>query len=184
MGAARDGWRAGRCRCESSGAMRGPYFPTSFQNCVSPSRVMRWPFSRRRLISISFTPPSFPAACSGLGDPAHDDGGLRRRAAVDDGAGLARGVRRLAPRPAQDAGEREVHAFQGTQDTGIERRRTSAQRLDQLVGALVPLPPLADAAVDDLLQVIAALERRGRWRGRSRRLASPRTSIPSNCPTW
>ena len=35
-------------------------------------------------------------------------------------------------------------------------RRRLAQRLDQLVRALVALAPLADAAVDDLLQVIAA----------------------------
>ena len=40
----------------------------------------------------------------------------------------------------------------------FKRRRRSAQRLDQLVGALVALAPLADAAVDDLLQVIAAGE--------------------------
>ena len=33
------------------------------------------------------------------------------------------------------------------------------QRGDQLVGALVALAPLADAAVDDLLQLIAAVER-------------------------
>ena len=50
---------------------------TSRQNCASLSSVMRWPFSRSRLISISFRPPSRPAACSGVGPAAHDHGGLR-----------------------------------------------------------------------------------------------------------
>ena len=44
-------------------------FATSRQNCVSLSIVMRWPFSRSRLISMSFRPPSRPAACSALGRP-------------------------------------------------------------------------------------------------------------------
>ena len=43
--------------------------PTRRQNCVSLSSVIRCPFSRSRLISISFRPPSRPAACSGFGRP-------------------------------------------------------------------------------------------------------------------
>src|SRR5262249_15579259 len=41
----------------------------SRQNCFSLRSVMRWPLSRSRLISISFNPPSRPAACSALGRP-------------------------------------------------------------------------------------------------------------------
>ena len=38
----------------------------------------------------------------------------------------------------------------------VEPAGSMGERLDQLVGALVALAPLADAAVDDLLQVVAA----------------------------
>ena len=57
------------------------------------------------------------------------------------------------------------------------------QRLDHLVGALVALAALADAAVHDLLQVIAARQPRARRRC-GPALASPRISMPSSCPTW
>ena len=43
--------------------------PASFQNWLSPSSVMRCPFSRSRLISMSFNPPSLPAACRTFGRP-------------------------------------------------------------------------------------------------------------------
>src|SRR5262249_33668170 len=39
------------------------------QNCVSLSSVIRWPLARSRLISISFSPASRPAAWSGFGRP-------------------------------------------------------------------------------------------------------------------
>jgi len=74
-------------------------------------------------------------------------------AAISDVA-KARGMSRLA----KDAGEGHVHAPQRAQHAGLERRRARAQRVDHLVGALVALAPLADAAVDDLLQLIAAAQ--------------------------
>ena len=57
------------------------------------------------------------------------------------------------------------------------------ERVDQLVGALVPLPPLADAAVDDLLQVIAAREPADLVGANPRAARRPCTSMPSSCPT-
>src|SRR5439155_4745263 len=69
--------REGECRgdneCRNEGELvlhpsSGGHY-TSFQNCCSLSSVMRCPFSRRRLISISFKPASLPAACNGLGRP-------------------------------------------------------------------------------------------------------------------
>src|SRR5262249_44796812 len=42
---------------------------------------------------------------------------------------------------------------------GAQLGRRRVERLDQLVGALVALAALADAAIDDLLQRVAALER-------------------------
>src|SRR6187549_3483132 len=42
---------------------------TRRQNWVSLSSVILWPFSRRRLMSISLRPPSRPAACNGFGRP-------------------------------------------------------------------------------------------------------------------
>ncbi len=57
--------------CLQSGVRLQPdlFFPINRQNCSSLSSVMRCPFARRRLISISFNPASRPAACSGLGLP-------------------------------------------------------------------------------------------------------------------
>src|ERR1043166_5778583 len=55
--------------------------PTSFQNCVSPITVTRWPLAARRLISMSFSPPSLPATWSAFGRP-------RTRMSVE-GPGLA-----------------------------------------------------------------------------------------------
>jgi uncharacterized protein YecA (UPF0149 family) len=52
-----------RRRDEANGpAKAGPYVWTSCQNCFSFSSVILWPFWRSRLISISFKPPSRPAA--------------------------------------------------------------------------------------------------------------------------
>ena len=132
--------------------------PARRQNCVSLSSVIRCPFSRSRLISISFRPAVPARGLQRIGPPAHDDGRARRGHAVDDRAGPPRGADGLAAALAQDAGEGEVHALQRPQHAGLQRSGRIAQGLDQLVGALVALPPLADAAVDDLLQVIAARE--------------------------
>src|SRR5439155_17036492 len=90
--------------------------------------------------------------------PANDDGRPHRGHAVDDGPGPPGGADGLAAAPGQDAGEGEVHALQRPQHADLQRSGRVAERLDQLVGALVPLPPLAEAAVDDLLEVIAARE--------------------------
>ena len=91
-------------------------------------------------------------------------GRARRRSSCDDGepctmaparvAAFAASVRALA----QDPGERQVHALERSEHAGTQRRRRVLQRVDQLVRALVALAALADAAIDDLLQVIAARE--------------------------
>ena len=75
---------------------------------------------------------------------------------MDDRAGPPRGRDRVPPRHPQDAGEREVRVLQRPQDAGFQRRGRVAQRLDQFVGALVSLAALADAPIDDLLEVVAA----------------------------
>ena len=89
---------------------------------------------------------------------ADDHRRLRRRHAVDDRAGPPRGPHRFAAPFAQNSGEREMHALERPQDADLERGGRLAEGLDHLVGALVPLPALADAAVDDFLQVIRAGE--------------------------
>ena len=70
----------------------------------------------------------------------------------------ARRAARIASRrcDAQDAGEGQVNTFEGPQRSGIQPDRRGAERFDHLVGALVALSPLTDAAVDDFLQVIGA----------------------------
>ena len=75
---------------------------------------------------------------------------------MDDGARLLRGADRFAAQPAEDSREGEMHALQRAQHARLQRRRRIAQRVDHLVRALVSFPPLADAAVDDFLQVIGA----------------------------
>src|SRR3954468_18500292 len=54
----------------------------------------------------------FACRLKGVGPSSDNDGGLRRRSAVDNGAGALRGPDRLAALPAQDAGECEVDALQ------------------------------------------------------------------------
>src|SRR5262245_47705067 len=93
-----------------------------------------------------------------VGTPAHHHRGASRRRAVHDRAGALRRTGRLDARLAQDAGERQVHAFERAEHAGPQGRRRVAQRVDQLIGALVALATLADAAIDDLLQVVAARE--------------------------
>src|SRR5213080_1527912 len=96
---------------------------------------------------------------------AHDDRRPRRRAAVDDRAGAPGGAYRLAAARAQDAGEGEVYAFKRPEHARSKRRGRGLERRDHLVGALVAFPPLADAAVDDLLQMIRARQRANVARG-------------------
>ena len=119
---------------------------------------MRSPFSRSRLISINLMPPALPAACSGLGAPrtitdvlADGEPWTIAPARVAALAASARGLVRMP-----------VNArwtpFSVAYPAGGEGRRLAPQRGDQLVGALVAFPALADAAVDDLLQIVATGE--------------------------
>ncbi len=87
---------------------------------------------------------------------AHDDRRLDRRTPVDDGARPARRPDGLAAPPRQYPRESEVHALQRPRRSGAKLGRRIPEGVDQLVGALVPLAPLADAAIHDLLQMIAA----------------------------
>src|SRR5690606_9482322 len=64
-----------------------------------------------------------------------------------------------APRHREDPGKGEVDALEALETAAaLEHFGPLAERLDQLVRALVPLAALADAAIDDLLQRIAAVE--------------------------
>ena len=132
--------------------------PASRQNCVSFSSVIRWPFSRRRLISSSFRPASLPAAWSGFGLPR------TTTVVFADGAPWIFAPARRAARAAsmrgrlEDAGEGHVRALERAQAPDLERGGRMGERVDQLRGALVALAALADAAVDDLLQVVGAAE--------------------------
>src|SRR5579872_6078687 len=101
--------------------------------------------------------PAVPAGgLQRIGPSADDDRGARRGTAVNDGPGAPRRALRFVAPAAQDACEREVDAFQRAQDAGLQAPRRSPERRDHLVGALVALAALADAAVDDLLQMVAA----------------------------
>ena len=75
---------------------------------------------------------------------------------MDNRAGARRRLRSHRAVAGEDAGEGEVHPLERLQRAHVERGRRRPQRFDQLVGALVALAALADAAVDDLLQMIAA----------------------------
>ena len=104
-------------------------------------------------------PASLPAACSGFGRPR------TTTVVFADGPLCTIAPARFAARtaslrlPAEDAGEREVDAFQRAQHAGLQRCGRIPQRIDHLVGAFVALAPLADAAIDDLLQMIGAPRR-------------------------
>ena len=78
---------------------------------------------------------------------------------MDDGTGATGRSHRFAPLARQNSRECQVHAFQRAEDAGVQGGRRVAQRVDQFVGAFVALPPLADTAIDDLFQMIAARER-------------------------
>ena len=143
---------------------------------------MRCPFSRRRLISISLRPASLPAACCALGRPRTTTDGLDRRHAVDDGAGALGRADRLAPRPAQDPGEREVHALEcllharaatraadGGAPRSSRRRSRSACAARRCTGGR---SPSGDRCSGD----------GGSPRVRIRSLASPLISMPEQLP--
>ena len=118
--------------------------------------MMRWPFSRSRLISISLRPPSRPAACSGLGCPRTTTvvliEGMPWTMAPACFAALRTSRRRLQRMPVNA----RCAPFNVRSAPALSVAGGLRQRLDQLVGALVALAPLADAAIDDLLQMIGA----------------------------
>ena len=64
---------------------------------------MRWPFSRSRLISISFRPAVAPRRLQRIGAAANDYRRFCRRMAVDERAGARRRARRDLARLAEDA---------------------------------------------------------------------------------
>ena len=51
-----------------------------------------------------------------------------------------------------------MHALERSERAHLQHSGRVGERLDHLVSVLVPFPPLADAAIDDLLQVVAARE--------------------------
>src|SRR5262249_11372809 len=81
---------------------------------------------------------------------------LRGRSPVHEGAGPPRGPLGVAPERRQDSREREVRAPEAAQNTRREGGGTRLQRLDELVRVLIALATPVDAAMHDLLQVIAA----------------------------
>ena len=95
---------------------RPQFFPflVSCKNCASLMIVMRCPFARSRLISISFRPASRPAA-QRVGLAAHHHLRLDRRHAVHHRARALGGLCGFAAQHAEDTGEGQVHALQGAQ---------------------------------------------------------------------
>ncbi len=77
---------------------------------------------------------------------------------MDGRSGSARRLGGLAAAPGQDAGEGEMCSLECSQPPDLQRRGWMGQSVDQLPRALVPLPALTDAAIDDLLQVIGAAQ--------------------------
>src|SRR5205085_5912611 len=56
-------------------------------------------------------------------------------------------------------GEGEMHALERPTHPRAQPSGRMLERIDQLLRAVVAFPPLADAAIDDLLQMIAAGKR-------------------------
>ena len=190
--AEQSGWRSRSARFsarpvlpeEVGGRQRTPHrLPASRQNCVSFSSVMRCPFSRSRLISISFSPPSRPAACCAFGRPrtttvVRAEGPpctiAPARLAARDG---------VAARLGQNAGEREVHALQRAQHAGLQRARAgcaarrSSRRRSRSASAARRCSGGRSPSDD---RCTAARARRACG---SASRASPLTSMPSSWPT-
>src|SRR5215204_3305955 len=92
-----------------------------------------------------------PGGLQWIRPPTDDDCRLRRGAAVDDGPGAPSGSGGIRSFRAQNAGERQMHALQRSQDPGPQRGGRVLQSVDQFVGVLVSFATLANAAVNDLL---------------------------------
>src|SRR6187397_1810775 len=86
-----------------------------------------------------------PDGLKRIGPSTDDDRRLRGMTAVDDGAGPFGGTRSLDPRLAERTGKDHMGALERSEHAGPQRRRRRAQRVNHLVGALVPLPALAEA---------------------------------------
>ena len=129
-------------------------------------------------------PASRPAAWCAFGRP------LTTTVVCADGppwtiapARFAASAASLAP-GRQDAGEGQVHALQASQDAAcVQPGGRCSQCLHQLVGAFVAPAALADAAVDDFFQMVAAGQRPHVSGAHPRSRASPRISMASSCPT-
>ena len=113
---------------------RRGYLPARRQNCASLSSVIRCPFSRSRLISISFRPASRPGGLLRIRAAAHDDGRLADGMPCTMAPARLAAFGDLAARHAEDAGEREVHALQRAQAPvfsaagGAPARRSARRR--------------------------------------------------------
>jgi hypothetical protein len=75
---------------------------------------------------------------------------------VDDCPGALGRHNRVTPALRQNASEREMDALERSEHSCLQRRRRIPKRFYHFFGALVTLTTLADAAMNNLLQVIAA----------------------------
>src|SRR4029453_352560 len=99
-----------------------------------------------------------PRRLQRVGAAANDYCRLCRWVTVHECARPLRRARRDVAGLAQYARKGQMRTLQCPKHTRSKRDGGRAQRLDQLLRALVPLPSFADAAIDDLFQVIAAGE--------------------------
>src|SRR5206468_1840812 len=94
-----------------------------------------------------------------VGSAADQDVGRATGFRLHDCARPFRGDDRFAPRPAQETRERQALARETRHATESRRRARVRERRNQLARGLVALAAHAQAAVNDLLQVITARER-------------------------
>src|SRR4030095_11284064 len=101
------------------------------------------------------------AACGlkRVGTAADDDSRECRRPAVHDRAGARGRAHGLLPPLGQNAGEGQMHLLQAAKHSALQPWWRRVERVDQLARILIALPPLTDAAMDDLFQMIAAPQR-------------------------
>src|SRR5438445_8966767 len=103
-----------------------------------------------------------PAALAGdllrVGPATHQDVGRRSRACLHDRARPGGRSDRFTSRPVEEPGERHATSLEAPDPAGRKLLWTLPQRGNQLAGRLVALLPRAEAAMNDLLQVIAARE--------------------------
>ena len=95
--------------------------PASLQNCDSLSSVILCPFSRSRLSSISFNPPSRPAACWAFGRPRTTTLVRVEGPVCTTRSDAPCGANRLLALHAQDAGKGQVDALRLRNDPVLSR---------------------------------------------------------------